>query len=49
MAKIDKKSICDEEPTGSCADCFFADWIDMYGEIVWGCNMEYCLRADEEE
>jgi|GEM_PF-2187393 len=47
MSKL-KELMCDEEPTGPCADCPYANWIDMYGKAVWGCNMAYPCRAEME-
>ncbi len=38
-----------EEPSGSCKDCPHAGWIDIYGEMIWGCDMSFCRKADEEK
>ena len=45
--------LCDnmpvEQPKGPCVSCPYARWIDMYGEMVYGCHMGYCTLADEEQ
>jgi len=37
-----------KEPMKPCESCIKASWIDMYGEMVWGCEMEYCILDTEE-
>jgi len=32
-----------KEAENPCADCPKAGWIDMYGIIVFGCDMGYCI------
>lgn len=36
-----------EDPHGPCENCIKADWIDMYGTMIYGCDMSHCI-ADEE-
>lgn len=38
-----------QEPIEPCKSCPYADWIDMYGTIIWGCDMSSCRLAKEEE
>lgn len=38
-----------EKPSGCCKECFIAGWINMYGTLIWGCNMSHCIAADEDE
>lgn len=32
-----------------CLNCFLADWVDMYGTMVYACDMRHCIKADEED
>ena len=36
-----------EEAHEPCKNCIKADWIDMYGTMIYGCDMSHCI-ADEE-
>lgn len=39
-----------EEPSEPCKNCFIADWIDMYGTMIYGCNMSSpCLAYEERD
>lgn len=38
-----------QEPTEQCKSCPYADWIDMYGTVIWGCDMGSCRLEREEE
>ena len=29
-------------------DCYRADWTDMYGVMVYACDMSFCIKAEEE-
>jgi len=49
MSKTDERELIVEEPFEGCADCPYGTWIDMYGTIMWSCDMSYCQLADEEE
>ena len=49
MIKTDERELIVEEPSEGCADCPYAGWIDMYGKTIWGCDMQYCRLAAEEE
>jgi len=43
------EKIKEEEPSEPCKSCPYADWIDMYGKMVYGCDMSYCYLSDIEE
>lgn len=43
----DKEYIVIEEPTEPCISCSRASWIDMYGALIFGCDMSYCI-ADSD-
>ena len=45
--KITKEMI-EEREESPCKDCYRAEWIDMYGKIIWGCDMSHCVMADKE-
>lgn len=32
-----------------CYDCPYAEWYELYGEMVYGCDMSICYKALEEE
>jgi len=50
MAKADERELIAEEPSEGCPYCPHAGWIDMYGKIIWGCDMSHCrCDPDEEE
>lgn len=31
-----------------CKDGYRADWTDMYGVMVYACDMSFCIKADDE-
>lgn len=37
-----------EAASGPCRDCFIAGWTDMYGVMVYACDMSHCIKADGE-
>ena len=37
-----------EREESPCKNCPRADLIDMYGKIIWGCDMSICIMADTE-
>ena len=37
-----------EPASPPCKDCFLAEWTDMYGTMVWACDMSACIKAHEE-
>lgn len=38
-----------QEPTEPCKSCPYAEWIEMYGVMRYGCNMMQCTLALMEE
>lgn len=32
-----------------CYDCPRAEWYELYGQMVYGCDMSICVKALEEE
>lgn len=36
-----------ELPNHSCENCSRADWTDMYGKLVYICDMSHCIADDE--
>ena len=32
----------------TCRDCPKADVIDMYGELIYGCDMSHCIAENNE-
>lgn len=36
-----------EKPSEPCKDCYKAEWDDLYGKLVYGCNMSYCIAEDK--
>lgn len=52
MEKWEKKPPEDleyEPASAPCADCHIAEWTDMYGIMVFACDMSHCVKADEED
>ncbi len=37
-----------EEAAEPCLSCHLADWADMYGTMVYACDMSSCYRAEVE-
>lgn len=37
-----------EEPREPCNRCIKAEWTDMYGTLVYGCDMSHCIMGDED-
>ena len=37
------EEMIEEREQSPCKHCHRADWIDMYGKIIWGCDMSYCI------
>ena len=37
-----------KEPKEPCKSCPKADWIDMYGVMIYGCDMSHCIMADRD-
>lgn len=35
-----------EEPQEPCKDCLLAEWVNMFGKLVWCCATEPCVVAD---
>ena len=31
-----------------CLNCFRADWTDLYGVMVYACDMSHCIKAEED-
>ena len=44
-----RQYIKDADKTGACENCLRAEWTDMYGHLVWGCDMSHCVKGDEVE
>jgi hypothetical protein len=42
-----EKSLLKQEPIEPCKSCPKAGWIDMYGVLVYGCDMGYCICDDD--
>lgn len=42
------EEMLEERETSPCRDCTRADWIDMYGKIIWGCDMSRCIMDPNE-
>lgn len=39
----------DYEPANKpCIDCHLAEWEDMYGVMVFACDMKHCIKAEED-
>lgn len=37
------------DKTDPCYDCPRAEWYELYGQWVYGCDMSTCIKALEEE
>lgn len=35
--------------TEPCLSCYLAEWEEMYGVMVYACDMHYCVKAAEDE
>lgn len=38
-----------EAASEPCKDCYMAGWTDMYGVMVYACDMSHCIKAELEE